>query len=185
MAEASSSPQSHSSELSTQSASPSHHRSRDTHSWFAHSSSSAWQNAGRGTRREDINILGMEGIFTNRHLTVCQQAHQRRRRCGCWGLPVRVNTEEQSCYDLISEMAIHTNSKHLNSTTISKWLNSLVRTTGLEKWYAEQQKSQDESTELKSEGAWAEPWAWADWSHSRTRPALSKFMASFIFFFNL
>ena len=142
MAETSSSPQSHSSELSTQSASPSHHRSRDTHSWFAHSSSSAWQNAGRGTRREETNILGMDGIFTNRHPMVCQQVRQRRKRCGGRGLPVRVNTEEQSWYDLISQMSTHTNSKHLNSSTICKWLNSLVLTTGLKKWHPEQQKCQ-------------------------------------------
>lgn len=155
MAETSSSPQSHSSELSIQSASPSHHRSRGTHSWFAHSSSSAWQNAGRGTRREETNILGMDGIFTNRHLTVCQQVRQRRKR---WrGLPVRVNTEEQSWHDLIFEMSIHTNSKHLNSTTISKWLNSLLLTTALKKWHPEQQKSQrwEHRTKIWSGLSWA------------------------------
>lgn len=59
MAASRSLPQSHSSELSEQSTPPSHHRSRGTHSWLTHSSSSAWQNAGRGTKKEEEgNVCG-------------------------------------------------------------------------------------------------------------------------------
>lgn len=71
MVETRSLPQSHSSELSKQLASPSHHWSRDTHSWFAHSSSSSWQNAGsRNKKQEDRNVLQIHVIITSVYMII-------------------------------------------------------------------------------------------------------------------
>lgn len=77
MAEASHLPQSHSSELSAQLASPSHHRFRGTHSWFAHSSSSSWQNAGMENRSEKTETLGRISV-----ITVAVQSEEGRKRMG-------------------------------------------------------------------------------------------------------